>query len=82
MEGSDVVGVTGGIVGVIGRAIEVASCMGIGGAEVGNVGASGAEVGDVGADGIVSVRSSPYSVGTGVDYACSVCGGSRGATMG
>ena len=57
MEGSDVVGVTGGIVGVIGRAIEVASCMGIG----------GAEVGDAGVGSIVSSGSSPYSVfgGTG-----------------
>ena len=62
MEGSDVVGVTGGIVGVIGRAIEVASCMGIG----------GAEVGDAGVGSIVSSGSSP----------CSVCGGTRGATMG
>ena len=46
------------------------------------MGIGGAEVGDVGAGGIVSVRSSPYSVGTGVDYVCSVCGGSGGATMG
>ena len=82
MEGSDVVGATGGTVGVIGGAAEIASGMGIGGAEVGNVGASGAEVGDVGASGIVFVGSSPCSVGTGVDYVCSVCGDSGGATMG
>ena len=72
MEGLDVVGAIDGTVGVKGGVVETALGMGIG----------GAEVGDVGADGIVSVRSSPYSVGTGVDYACSVCGGSRGATMG
>ena len=72
MEGSDVVRATDGTVGVIGEAAEIASGMGIG----------GAEVGDVGAGGIVSVGSSPCSIGTGVDYVCSVCGDSRGATMG
>ena len=51
---------------------EIASGMGIG----------GAEVGDVGTGGIVSVGSSPCSIGTGVDCAYSVCEGSRGATMG
>ena len=72
MEGSDVVGATGGIVGVIGEAVEAASSMAIG----------GAKVGDAGAGGIVSIRSSPCSVGTGVDCAYSVCGGTGGATMG
>ena len=52
MQGSDLVGATGGTVGVIGRATEVASSMGTG----------GAEVGDAGVGGIVSVRSLPYSV--------------------
>ena len=47
MEGSDVVRATGGTVGVIGEAAEIASGMGIG----------GAEVGDVGKGGIVSVGS-------------------------
>ena len=42
----------------------------------------GAEVGDVEAGGIASIGSSPYSVGTRVDCACSVCGGTGGATMG
>ena len=72
MKGSDEVGATGGTVGVIGRATEIASGMGTG----------GAEVGDAGAGGIVSVGSSPYSVGIGVDCVCSICGDSRGATMG
>ena len=72
MEGSDVVRATGGTVGVIGEAAEIASGMGIG----------GAEVGDVGTGGIVSVGSSPCSIGTGVDCVCSVCGDSGGATMG
>ena len=72
MEGSDVVGETCGIVGVIGGVAETASSMGT----------SGVEVGDVGAGGIVSVGSSPYFVGIGVDCACSACGGTRGATMG
>ena len=72
MEGSDVVGETCGIVGVIGGVAETASSMGT----------SGVEVGDVGTGGIVSVGSSPCSIGTGVDYVCSVCGDSRGATMG
>ncbi|WKA03518.1 hypothetical protein VitviT2T_021621 [Vitis vinifera] len=72
MEGSDVVGATDGTVGVKGGAVETASGMGTG----------CAEVGDAGAGGIVSVRSSPCSVGTGVDCICSVCGGSRGDAMG
>ena len=72
MEGSDVVGETCGIVGVIGGVAETASSMGT----------SGVEVGDVGAGGIVSVGSSPCSIGTGVDCVCSVRGGSRGDTMG
>ena len=57
MEGSDVVRVTGGTVGVIGGAAETASGMGT----------SGAEVGDAGAGGIVFVGSLPCSVceGTG-----------------
>ena len=71
MEGSDVVGATGETVGVIGRATETALGMGTG----------GAKVGDSGVGGIVFVRSSPYSIGTGVDCAYSVCEGSRGATM-
>ena len=72
MEGSDVVRATDGTVGVIGEAAEIASGMGIG----------GAEVGDAGVGGVVSVRSSPCSVGIGVDCAYSVCGGSEGATIG
>ena len=72
MEGSDVVGATDGTVGVIEGAAKTASGMGTG----------GVEVGDVGAGGIVSVGSSPYFVGTGVDYVCSVCGGSGGVAMG
>ena len=72
MEGSDVVGAIGGTVGVIGGATETSSGMGTG----------CAEVGDAGASGIVSVGSSPCSVGTGVDCACSVCGGSKGDAMG
>ena len=72
MEGSDVVGATDGIVGVKGGAAETASGMGT----------SCAEVGDAGASGIVFVGSSPCSVGTGVDCACSVCGGSEGDVMG
>ena len=57
MEGSDVVGATGGIVEVIGKATKVASSMGT----------SGAEVGDAGVGGIVFVGSLPCSVceGTG-----------------
>ena len=57
MKGSDEVGATGGTVGVIGRATEIASGMGTGGAEVGNAGTGG----------IVSVGSLPSSVcgGTG-----------------
>ena len=72
MEDSNVVGATGGIVGVIGEAVEAASSMAIGGAKVGD-----AETG-----GIASIGSSPYFVGTGVDCACSACGGTGGATMG
>ena len=72
MEGSDVVGATDGTVGVIEGAAKTASGMGTG----------GVEVGDVGAGGIASIGSSPYSVGTRVDCACSVCGGTGGATMG
>ena len=72
MEGSDVVGATDETVRVIGGAVETASSMDTG----------GAEVCDVEAGGIVSVESSPCFVGTGVDCVCSVCGGSRGATMG
>ena len=72
MEGSDVVGATDGTVGVIEGAAKTASGMGTG----------GAKVCDAEAGGIVSVGSSPCSVGTGVDCVCSVCGGSRGATMG
>ena len=72
MEGSDVVGATGGTVGDIGGAVETALGMGT----------CCAEVGDAGTSCIVSIGSSPYSVGTGVDYVCSVCGGSGGATMG
>ena len=41
----------------------------------------GDEVGDVGASGIVSVKSSPYSVGTGVNCVCFIYGGSIGVTM-
>ena len=52
MEGSDVVGATNGIIGVIGGAAETASSMGT----------SGAEVGDAGAGGIVSIRSLPCSI--------------------
>ena len=52
MEGSDVVGATGGTVRVIGGAAEVASGMGTG----------GVEVSDAGVDGIVSVRSLSYFV--------------------
>ena len=57
MEGSDVVGPTGGTIGVTWRVVEVASGMGTG----------GAEAGDAGAGGIVSVESSPCSIcgGTG-----------------
>ena len=72
MKGSDEVGATDGTVGVIEGAAKTASGMGTG----------GVEVGDVGACGIVSVGSSPYSVGIGVDCVCSICGDSRGATMG
>ena len=72
MEGLDVVGATDGTVGVKGGAVETTSGMGIG----------GAEVGDAGVGGVVSIRSSPCSVGTGVDCTCSVCGGSRGDAMG
>ena len=72
MKGSDEVGATGGTVGVIGRATEIASGMGTG----------GAIVGDAGAGGIVSVGSSPCFVGTRVDCVCSFCGSSGGATMG
>ena len=72
MECSNVVGTTDGTIGVIGEAVEIASGMGT----------SCAEVGDAGAGGIVSVKSSPCSVGTGVYCACSVYGGSGGATMG
>ena len=72
MEGLDVVRATDGTLGVIGGVAETASGMGIG----------GTEVGDVGASGIVSVGSLPCSVGTGVDCACSVCGGSGGDAMG
>ena len=55
MEGSDVVGVTSGTVGVIGGAVEVASSMGTG----------GAEVGDAGSSGIIFVGSSPCSISGG-----------------
>ena len=72
MEGSDVVGATGGTVGVIGGAAEIASDMDTG----------GAEVGDERVGGIVFVGSSPCSVGTEVDYVCFVCGGFGDATMG
>ena len=72
MDVSNVVGATGGTLGVVGGAAKVAS----------SVGTGGAEVGDAGAGGIVSVGSSPYSVGIGVDCVCSICGDSRGATMG
>ena len=72
MEGSDVVEATDGTVGVIEGATEIASSMDTG----------GAKVCDAEAGGIVSVGSSPCSVVTGVDCVCSVCGGSRGATMG
>ena len=72
MEDSDVVRATCGTVGVKGGATEIVSGMGT----------SGAEVGDARAGGIVSVGSSPCSVGTRVDCVCSVCGGSRGAIMG
>ena len=72
LEGLDVVGATGGIVGVIREVVEAALGMGTG----------GAKVGDAGAGSIVSVGSSPYFVGTGVDYVCSVCGGSGGVAMG
>ena len=72
MEGSDVLGAVDGIVGVKRGVAETTSSRGTG----------GAEVGDVGVGGIVFVGSSPCSIGTGVDYACSVCGGSGGATMG
>ena len=72
MEGSDVVGATDETVRVIGGAVETASSMDTG----------GAKVCDAEAGGIVSVGSSPCSVGTGVDCVCSVCGGSRGATIG
>ena len=72
MEGSDAVGAIDGIVGVIEGVVETPSGMGT----------SGAEVGDAGAGGIVSVKSSPCFVGTGVYCVCSVCGGSGGATMG
>ena len=72
MEGLDVVGATDGTVGVIGGAAETASGMGT----------SGAEVGDAETGGIVSIESSPYSIGTRVDCVCSVCGGSGGDAMG
>ena len=52
MEGSDVVGATGGTVGDIGGAAKVALGMGT----------CGAEVGDAGAGGIVSIRSLPCSI--------------------
>ena len=52
MEGSDVVGPTGGTIGVTWRVVEVASGMGTG----------GAKVGDAGVGGIVFVRNSPCSV--------------------
>ena len=71
MEGSDAVGATGGIVGVIEGIAKKASGMGT----------SCAKVGDAAASGIVSVRSSPCSIGIGVDCAYSICGGSRSATM-
>ena len=61
MECSNVVGTTDGTIGVIGGTTEIASGMGIG----------GAEVGDAGVGGVVSIRSSPCSVGTGVD--CAYC---------
>ena len=72
MEGSDAVGATDGTVGVKWGATETVSDMGSG----------GAEVGDAETSGIVSIGSSPCSIGTKVDYVCSVCGGSGGATMG
>ena len=72
MKGSDEVGATGGTVGVIGGAAEIASDMDTG----------GAEVGDERVGGIVFVGSSPCSVGTEVDYVCFVCGGFGDATMG
>ena len=56
------------VVGAIGGIVEV-----IGGAAETTLG--------MGTGGIVSVRSSPCSVGTGVDCACLVCGGTRGATI-
>ena len=71
MEGSDVVEATDETVRVIGGAAGTASGMGT----------SGAEVGDARAGGLVSVGSSPRSIGTGVYCACFVCGGSGGATM-
>ena len=72
LEGSNVVGATGGIVGFIGEVAEAASGMSTG----------GAKVGDAGAGGIVSVGSSPCFVGIGVDCVCSAYGGTRGDTMG
>ena len=72
MEGSDVVRATDETVRVIGGAVETASSMDTG----------GAKVCDAEAGGIVSIGSSPYSIGTGVDCVCSVRGGSRGDTMG
>ena len=57
------------VVGATGGTIEVIG----GAAEI----ASG-----MGTGGIVSFGSSPCSVGTRVDYAYSVCGGTGGATIG
>ena len=71
MEDSNVVGATGGIVGVIRRAGATSS-----------MDTGGAKVGDAETGGIASIGSSPYFVGTGVDCACSACGGTGGATMG
>ena len=52
MEGSDVVGATGGTVGDIGGAVEAAL----------GIGTCGAKVGDAGAGGIVSIKSLPCSI--------------------
>ena len=71
MEGSDVVDATGRTVGVIGGAAEVAS----------GIGTGGVEVGDIGAGGIVSVRSSPCSVCRGIGGA-TMGRAPGGATMG
>ena len=57
------------VVGAIGGTVEV-------------IGEAAETASGMGTGGIVSIRSSPCSVGTGVDYAYSVCGGTRGATMG